>query len=189
MKRTTLGRQSTSTPAVTAAALAPTGHPHPLLADTEAREHTEHTESLLTPEQATLVLDDGLGAWVTQPTETELRDLDSDPDPELAAAVPWLAARVILNDYRPQAYGRQTKVWLDYGTTTAELPPAQARQALEAMRAFLPRLEAVVELAEATAAGDFEGDPEIARLDREAEKRRIRAIDDARLKAILEGLQ
>ncbi|QDN58714.1 hypothetical protein [Streptomyces sp. S1D4-20] len=184
----TNGTSTTPTSAISTA-LEPTGHPHPLLTDTEAREHTAHTESPLTPEQATLVLDDGLGAWVTEPTETELRDLDSDPDPDLAANVPWLAARVILNDYRPQAYGRQTKVWLDYGTTTAELLPAQAREALEAMRAFLPRLEAVVELAEQTAAGDFEGDPEIARLDREAEKRRIRAIDDARLKAILEGLQ
>ncbi|MGW1363514.1 hypothetical protein ACWCQP_39620 [Streptomyces chartreusis] len=42
MKRTTLGRPDASSPAI-AAALAPTGHPHPLLAE-QAREHpTTHT--------------------------------------------------------------------------------------------------------------------------------------------------
>jgi hypothetical protein len=44
------------------------------------------------------------------------------------------------------------------------------------MRSFVTRLEAVVGMAEESAAGDFEGDPEIARLDYEAETRRIREL-------------
>ncbi|MEU5097623.1 hypothetical protein [Streptomyces sp. NPDC020996] len=133
----------------------------------------------LTPEQSTLVLDDGLGARTTAPVETELRDIDSDRDPDLVHT-PFLAAQVVVSEYRPQAYGRTTRVWLSHGKHTGELSPAEARQALEALRAFLPRLEAVVALAEQEAAGDFDGDPEIARLDREAEDRRIRAITEGR---------
>ncbi|AVH57770.1 hypothetical protein C4B68_20590 [Streptomyces dengpaensis] len=153
----------------------------------EAREHTEHTESPLTPEQTTLVLDEGLGAWVTAPVETALRDIDDQRTARENAEVPFLAAQMVVSDYRPQAYGRHTEVWLSAGTTIGSLTPAKARQALEAMRGFVDQLEAVVTLAEETAAGDFEGDPEVYRLDREAEERRTKAISEARLKAIAEG--
>ena len=132
-----IAHRADSASTVPAVDLTPTGHALPFLADDSAREHTE---PLLTPEQSTLVLDDGLAALVTAPVETELRDVDC----------------------------------------AGELTPAQAREALDAMRDFLPRLEAVVAFAEQEAAGDFEGDPEIARLDREAEARRIRAITEGR---------
>lgn len=139
----------------------------------------EHPEPLLTPAQSTLVLDDGLGAHITAPVETELRDIDSDRDPDLVHT-PFLAARTVVSEYRPEAYGRTTRVWLSCGSTTGELSPAEAREALAAMRAFLPRLEAVIAFAEQEAAGDFEGDPEVARLDREAEDARIRAVTEGR---------
>lgn len=129
----------------------------------------------LTTEQTTPVLDEGLGAWVTAPVETALRDIDDQHTARENAEVPFLAAQMVVSDYRPQAYGRRTEVWLSYGTTIGSLTPAKARQALEAMRGFVDQLEAVVDLAEETAAGDFEGDPEIARLDHEAEDRRIEA--------------
>lgn len=44
------------------------------------------------------------------------------------------------------------------------------------MRGFVNQLEHVVKQAEQIARNDFEGDPEIARLDREAEARRIQAL-------------
>jgi hypothetical protein len=140
----------------------------------------EHTEQVLTPEQATPVMDDGLGAWTTAPVETELRDIDGQYSARENEELPFLAARMVVSDYKPQAYGRRTEVWLDYGRTTGALTPAEAREALAAMRGFCDRLEAVVVLAEESAAGDFEGDPEIARLDLEAEDRRIRAITEGR---------
>ncbi|MEU0822273.1 hypothetical protein [Streptomyces mirabilis] len=57
-----------------------------------------------------------------------------------------------------------------------ELNPAEARRTLEEMRGFVNRLEHVVKQAEEIARDDFEGDPEIARLDREAEDRRTQVI-------------
>lgn len=67
-------------------------------------------------------------------------------------------------------------MWLGYGLHVGELSPAEARGALEEMRGFVNRLEHVVKQAEEIARDDFEGDPEIARLDREAEGRRIQVI-------------
>lgn len=60
---------------------------------------------------------------------------------------------------------------LDSGLHTAELSLAKAREALTSMRGFVAQLGAVVEQAEEIAADDFEGDPEVARLDREADNR------------------
>lgn len=140
----------------------------------------EHTEPLLTAAQSTLVPDDSLGARTTAPVETELRDLDSQHSDRENEALPFLGAQVVVSDYRSQAYGRTTRVWLNYGSTVGELSPAEARAALDAIRAFLPRLAAVVDFAEQEAAGDFEGDPKIARLDHEAETRRIRAVSERR---------
>ncbi|GKQ37377.1 hypothetical protein [Streptomyces sp. A012304] len=112
--------------------------------------------------------------------ETAMRDIDSSYSREENAQLPWLAAQVVVTNDKPQAYGRETRVWIDYGTATGELSPAEARQALDAMRGFVAELESVVVHAEESAADDFEGDPEIARLDREADDRRIRAITEAR---------
>ncbi|MEU0069549.1 hypothetical protein ABZ027_08390 [Streptomyces sp. NPDC006332] len=134
----------------------------------------------LSTEQTTLVLDEGIGAWTTTPVETTLRDIDDQHTASENAEVPFLAAQMVVSDYRPQAYGRRTEVWLSYGTTVGSLTPAKARNALEAMRSFVDQLEAVVDLAEETAASDFEGDPEVARLDREAEARRIAAVTEGR---------
>lgn len=118
--------------------------------------------------------------WHTSaPVETALRNIDSANRPTENAQLPFLAARTVLINDKPQAYGRETRVWLDYGTSTGELTPAEARDTLDAMRGFLAEFEAVVDLAEAVAADDFDGDPEIARLDREAQDRRT-AIPEAR---------
>lgn len=121
------------------------------------------------------------GEWhSTAPVETELRDLDMDSSGYSAngGSLPWLGARIVVSNDKPQAYGRETRVWVDYGVHTGELSPVKAREALEAMRWFVGELEAVIERAEEIAADDFKGDPEIARLDREAEDARIRAITE-----------
>lgn len=180
MKRTTLSRSSTSAPALGQAALGSAVEPRERAEQAPADGAREHTDQVLTPEQSTPVLDDGLGAWTTAPVETELRDIDGQYSARENEALPFLAARMVVSDYKPQAYGRRTEVWLDYGRTTGSLTPAEAREALAAMRGFCDRLEAVIALAEESAVGDFEGDPEIARLDHEAETRRIRAITEGR---------
>lgn len=117
----------------------------------------------------------------TAPVETQLRaaDVDCSGYSANAEGLPWMTAQVIVNNDKAAAYGRETRVWLGYGVHLAELSPAKARQALDAMRAYVVRLSAVVDLADQVAADDFAGDPEIARLDREAEDRRIRAITEA----------
>lgn len=161
-------------------ALGTNGHLPAIVAQADgARPHPEPA-GLLTEEQTTLTLDEGLGAHMTTPVETELRDIDSDAAWGDDSALPWLAARVVVHDDKPQAYGRTTKVWLDYGVHTGELAPAKAREALKAMREFADRYEALLDFADGVAAGDFEGDPEVARLDHEYEDRRIRAITEGR---------
>ncbi|MFE0720214.1 DUF6907 domain-containing protein [Streptomyces rochei] len=114
--------------------------------------------------------------WHATPhIETELRNIAADCTSSENARSPWLAAKTVVINDKPQAYGRETRIWLDYGTSTGDLTPAEARQALEAMRGFVVELECLVDQAEKIAADDFDGDPEIARLDREAEDRRIKA--------------
>lgn len=114
--------------------------------------------------------------WHTSaPVETALRNIDSAHTDSENAQIPFLAARTVVVNDKPQAYGRETRVWLDFGTATGELSPAEARSVLNAMRSFTTGFEAVVAHAEKTAVDDFEGDPEIALLDREHETRRIRA--------------
>ncbi|MFC7842525.1 DUF6907 domain-containing protein [Streptomyces sp. NPDC057382] len=112
----------------------------------------------------------------TAPVETDLRNIDSANTPAENAKLPFLAARTVVANDKSQAYGRTTRVWLDFGTSTGEISPAKARQALEAMRRFVTDFEDVVEHAERSAADDFEGDPEIARLDDEYMDRHIRAV-------------
>lgn len=124
------------------------------------------------------ISDHGTPGWdwhTTAPVETAMRDIDAGHLADENAKVPFLAARIVVINDKPQAYGRETRVWLDYGTTTGELSPAEARVALDAIRRFVTDLETVVDQATAVADDDFEGDPEIARLDREAEDRRIAA--------------
>lgn len=112
------------------------------------------------------------------PAQTNLRDatIDSSGFSGNGDGLPWLSAQVVVSNDKPQAYGRRTQVWLGYGVHLGELSPAEAREALEEMRGFVNRLEHVVKQAEEIARDDFEGDPEIARLDREAEDRRIQMI-------------
>ncbi|MER7799027.1 hypothetical protein ABTX71_01715 [Streptomyces parvulus] len=138
-----------------------------IAADTIA---TLRRRALLTTAQTTLTLDEGMAAHRTVPIESALRDIDCDAE---RRDLPWLAAEVVVCDDKPQAYGRTTQVWLHNGPTTGELSPAEGRTALAAMREFADRFEALLDFADRVAADDFEGDPEIARLDREAEDRRV----------------
>lgn len=115
----------------------------------------------------------GMDWHSTAPVETTLRDIDASTPESENARIPFLAARIVLSNDKAQAYGRETRVWLDYGTTTGELTAAKAREVLTAMRGFVTELEAVVDQAEEIAKDDFEGDPEVARLDREAGDRHI----------------
>lgn len=162
------------------------------LADAEASVRTQLAEfgvqvtsflnedGPLTPAQSTFVPDYGLGGRMTSPVESTLRDIDDGYSSRENEQRPFLAAKAVILDCRSQAYGRRTEVWFDYGLTTASLTPAKARDALAAMAGFCAQFEAVIELAEQEAARDFEGDPEIARLDQEYEDRRIAAISEAR---------
>lgn len=110
----------------------------------------------------------------TKPAETSIlaADLDSSGYSSNGESLPWMTAQVVVTNDKAQAYGRETRVWLGYGVHLAEISPAKAREALDAMRAFTVRLAAVVDLAEQIAADDFDGDPEIAAADREAGDRR-----------------
>ncbi|MFF3346108.1 hypothetical protein [Streptomyces sp. NPDC002779] len=134
----------------------------------------------LTAAQSTLTADIPLGGWMTAPVESALRDIDDSCSDAENAQLPFLAAKTVVIDYRSQAYGRRTEVWLDYGRTTGSLSPAKARIVLAAMRTFTDQFEAVIAFAEESAVRDFEGDPEIAAADREADDRRIRAITEGR---------
>ncbi|MEU3441772.1 hypothetical protein ABZ755_15370 [Streptomyces griseoincarnatus] len=126
--------------------------------------------------------------WHTSaPVETALRNIDSAHTDRENAQIPFLAARTVVVNDKPQAYGRETRVWLDFGTATGELSPAEARVVLDALRRFTTDFESVVERAARIAEDDFEGDPEIARLDREAEDRRI-VTRTAELKAEADAL-
>ncbi|MFE2353087.1 hypothetical protein [Streptomyces parvulus] len=124
-------------------------------------------------EHVTLTFDQGMAAHRTSPIESEMRDLDTTQHWGSGDGQPWLAAEIVVNDDKPQAYGRKTEVWLSYGVHTAELNPTKGRAALRAMREFADRYEALLDYADTLAADDHDGDPEIARLDREAEDRRI----------------
>lgn len=114
--------------------------------------------------------------------KTELRttDLDYDGYNEDRDALPWLSAETVVTCDKPQAYGRETRVLLGYGVHLAELSPARARQALEAMRGFVAQLAAVVDDADRVALDDFAGDPEIAQADCDAEAARRRRITEGR---------
>jgi hypothetical protein len=122
-----------------------------------------------------------LECHATNPAETKLRitDVDSSGYSENGATLPWLSAQVIVINDRAQAYGRETRVWLSSGVHLAEISPAKARQALDAMRGFVAQLAVVVADAERIAADDFDGDPEIARLDTEAADARVKRITEA----------
>ncbi|MGV9755397.1 DUF6907 domain-containing protein [Streptomyces tricolor] len=124
---------------------------------------------------------DGEPGWhSTAPIETEHRSIDDNFTTAENAKLPLLGAQIVVDNYKSQAYGRHTSVWLHLGTTTGTLTPGQAREALTAIRGFVAEFEAVVDQAEALAADDFDGDPEIARLDREADNRRTSAISRSR---------
>ncbi|MFG2311167.1 hypothetical protein ACGFS9_21230 [Streptomyces sp. NPDC048566] len=143
----------------------------------------ERTEALLATPHVTLVHDYGLGAWRTTPIETDTREITDGPTED----IPWLAAEIVVTDFRSQAHGRHTRLWLHNNRHTAQLTVDQARARLAEARGFLDQFEALLDHAETVAAGDFEGDPEIAAADREAEDRRIKAIGEARL-ALAAGL-
>jgi hypothetical protein len=124
----------------------------------------------------------GAPEWhYTAPAATDLRDADMDASgySDNGHCLPWLAARVVVTNDKPQAYGRKTEVWIDYGIQSAELTPARAREALAALREFAVRLEGVIADAERVAVDDFEGDQEIAAADREGMDRWIRAVTEA----------
>ncbi|MDX3315188.1 hypothetical protein P1S61_40325 [Streptomyces sp. ME08-AFT2] len=110
------------------------------------------------------------------PAATELRTTDLEPGGD---DQPWLTAETVVMNDKPQAYGRETRVLLGYGDHLAELTPDNARKALDAMRGFVAQLEAVVDQADASALDDFDGDPDIAAANRQAETARIKRITEA----------
>ncbi|MFF7734602.1 DUF6907 domain-containing protein [Streptomyces sp. NPDC007984] len=109
--------------------------------------------SLLTDAQRTPVLDEGLGAHISAPIESTVRDIDCE---EHDADLPFLGAQVVVNDYQADEFGRVTTVWVHYGRRTGELNPAKARQVAQEMRAFAERLEALCDVADEYAADDYE---------------------------------
>ncbi|MFH9941317.1 hypothetical protein ACH4OT_18600 [Streptomyces murinus] len=122
---------------------------------------------------------DGEPGWhSTAPIETEHRSIDDNHTVAENQALPLLGAQIVVSNERSQAYGRYTSVWLHLNATTGTLTVAEAREALTAIRGFAAEFEAVVDSAEVIAAADFDGDPEIAAADREADDRRIRAITE-----------
>lgn len=60
----------------------------------------------------------------TPKVETDLRDSDIDSSSHSANSnsLPWLAARVIVSNYKPQAYGRETQVCWTLGCTQPSYP-------------------------------------------------------------------
>lgn len=92
----------------------------------------------------------------TAPVETSLlaSDMDCSGYSENGESLPWLTAQVIVHD--DQADSRRTQIWMGYGLHLAEISPAEARKALDELRAFTTRLAAVVDLAEQVAADDTE---------------------------------
>jgi hypothetical protein len=115
----------------------------------------EHPAGLLTVAQQTLVYDEGMPAHRTTPIESTLRDLDATQQWGDPSALPWLSAEVVILAEEP-GYGRKTEVWTSYGVHTAELTPAQGREALAAMREFADRYEALLDFADQAAAADHE---------------------------------
>ncbi|MFJ4623073.1 hypothetical protein [Streptomyces sp. NPDC088812] len=115
-----------------------------------------------------------LDSHSTAPVETSLRtaDLECSGYSDGTDNLPWLTAQTVVTNDQPQAFGRETSVWLGYGLHLAEISPAKARKALNDLRTFTVQLADVIEFAERVAADDFDGDPEIARLDEEARARR-----------------
>jgi hypothetical protein len=94
-------------------------------------------------------------------TWTKLRDaaIDSSGYSRNGDGLPWLSAQVVVSNDKPQAYGRRTQGWLGYGVHLGELKVRPRRWG-----------------AGGDARDGFEGDPEIARFDREAEDRRTQVI-------------
>jgi hypothetical protein len=125
---------------------------------------------LLTEAQRTLSHDEGLGAWRTAPVETDMRDINDDHTPNENAAVPLLAAEVVVTDWKPSepvqedgmfrpgtsVEGRFTQLWVMYGTSTGTVTPAKGREIVAEMRAFAARLEALCDVADGIAADDYE---------------------------------
>ncbi|MGW4541609.1 DUF6907 domain-containing protein [Streptomyces chartreusis] len=95
----------------------------------------------------------------TVPTETALRaeEIDCSGYSKNSERLPWMTAQVVLNGDEGEGFGRETRVWLGYGVHLAEISPAQARKALDSMRAFVTQLSAVVDFADQVAADDYPG--------------------------------
>lgn len=112
---------------------------------------------------------DGTPGWhqgrtiaVTAPTSTFSTPTSREPESTV------LAARVNQTTDQADAYGLETKIWLDVDTEVLELNVHQARTLFAAMRQMLPALDAMCDQAEQLATGDHPGDPEL-RAQRQAE--------------------
>ncbi|MDQ0795607.1 hypothetical protein [Streptomyces sp. B1I3] len=87
-----------------------------------------------------------------------------------------LCARVVQHNEDPDAFGVETRLWVDTGLDTTELDVAQTDQLIAGLETFLPKLRAMRgHLAEASA-GDHPGTPAV--------KATRMADVDARVKAI-----
>lgn len=123
----------------------------------------------LTPAQGSLVLDEGLGALRSAaPIESTMRDIDDQRTADENEKTPFLAAEIVQLDWdslppvkvdgRWQAGsvdGQFTKVWVHYGTNTADVSREKAREIAREMREFADRLDGLVDRADEIGSSDF----------------------------------
>lgn len=102
----------------------------------------------LTTAQRRPVYDEDGGYYATAPITTAVKDIAAD-DPHNG---PFLEARLVLQPWDGQEHGRYTRVWVSYGTSTAELTPAQARQVARDLGTFGAQLLALADHAAEVAA-------------------------------------
>ncbi|QQM41965.1 hypothetical protein [Streptomyces liliifuscus] len=123
----------------------------------------------LTPAQSSLVLDEDFGGLRSAaPIESTMRDIDDQRTPAENAKTPFLAAEIVQLDWdrlspvningRWQSRsvdGQFTKVWVHYGTNTADVSREKARDIAREMREFADRLDALVDRADEIGSSDF----------------------------------
>lgn len=106
------------------------------------------TEARLTAAQRRPVYDEDGGYYATAPITTAVQDIAAD-DPHDG---PFLEARLVHQTWDGQERGRYTRVWVSYGTSTAELTPTQARQVARDLGDFGAKMLALADHAGEVAA-------------------------------------
>ena len=91
-----------------------------------------------------------------------------------------LSACVTQHNEDPDAFGIETRIWIDTGVDTTELDIAQTDELIAGLDAFLPKLRAMRDRLAQAAAGDHPGDP-VVKAARMAEvDARVKAINEAK---------